>query len=186
MQEFLSPCRLCSNVTGIRSNIIDPQSVREVSLFLAGKINILWVLMYEMQNTEITSYRVDEDGFPEPLRTRGSYSFSPAFEDALLAMVRSVDSLPHPFRGISPNDFRELPDPIEEAITINTEFTDEKLSYLQFYLETRNPRKQLEVLKKILERMYKQLLKNFDIKDILIRVGEMRPEEHNERVRRFR
>jgi len=138
-------------------NIVDPDSTREVSLFIEGKANVLYVLTTEMKVQT----------------TRGSNIFSQSFEDALLDVVRSGR------RRASPHGvprFWELRRQSEESISISN-ITDENLAFLKDYLRKRRPIEQLEVLRQILERLHESLVKNFEIKDILVKVGEASSQE---------
>lgn len=55
----------------------------------------------------------------------------------------------------------------------------EHLKYLKKYIKQRNPREQIEYLHKILDNIYESIKEHFDLKDILLNVGDWRIRSEN-------
>ncbi len=165
-------------------DIIDPQSVRDISIFIETKRNIVNVLTEEMK------------------KQYGTHLFSPTLEDKLLD-VASTDKVralrnsrlaelkgdeEHIRYGFIPHHFRDgdyelyqhdihryflqnLPKPEDEQINYY-KMTENKIIFLKHYLETRRPLKQLEAMRPILKRLHEKLVSNFEVKDIIMQVGK--------------
>jgi hypothetical protein len=65
----------------------------------------------------------------------------------------------------------------KEAISDLREATEQDVLILRRYVAERDPEKQLEYLRKILDELYVNLVSRFDIKDVLLKVGDPRVKE---------
>jgi hypothetical protein len=152
-------------------SVIDPLSAQEVSLFLATKISIIGILIRMMKVAS------SQGGVK-------THVFSPSLEDEIVDKVRFVKSVPFSVDYSlnatllavinSGMNYRD-----DESVVIS-HITDEKLAFLKKYLETRNPSRELERLREILDSLHENLINNFEIKDILIGVGEVAPQDSTE------
>ena len=60
----------------------------------------------------------------------------------------------------------------EDTIEIRDEVSEREIQFLNDYLRTRKPAEQLDALRLILDRLHEKLIANFEVKDVLLRVGE--------------
>jgi hypothetical protein len=68
---------------------------------------------------------------------------------------------------------------VRETIALVDHLSDQSLIILAEYMKTRKPREQLETLRPILADLHATIAKSFEVKDILLKVGDERARKHN-------
>jgi hypothetical protein len=155
-------------------NIVDPRATREMHIFIGNKVNII----YEISGHLNGKYN--------------NLAFSPTYEENLINVIKEAKTAlqdehdntnifqrnEHMFRIFDIEKNEKLLDgltkPESESLNDISYLSEEDVHLLSRYLETRKPRDQLEKLRDILDKFHENLLKNFELKDLLLKVGDDR------------
>lgn len=152
-------------------DIVDPEATRAISLFLSTKKNIMGILLHQINSQNIRMLQ------PSSTTSRPALLFSMAFEDSLL---QAVDSAKHSkySGGWRTNELllEKVDYSGEDTMEIRHEVSEREIQFLSDYLRTRRPAEQLDALRLILDRLHERLIANFEVKDVLLRVGEHTPQ----------
>jgi hypothetical protein len=142
-------------------DVLDPDAVREMTLFLSSKVNIIKTLTRMLDGDNDGEYLI----------------FGSNTEAHLLKLVQKArDSKLHYSFGTQMELLGELRKAFdgEETIRIGGGIRIEKVALVSRYLEERRPREQLEKLEVMLAQLHKVITANFKIDDILLSVGDRR------------
>lgn len=140
-------------------DIIDPQTSRTLQLFLSEKSNVLRRLLSVM-SPKISS--------PDT----SSAFFNIALERNFLGAINDIVLQPH-LRN------KEIVDKIHGLREENINFyrlSAKDINFLRGYLRDRKPPEQLESLRLMLDQLYAKLIANFELKDVILRVGQPTPQ----------
>ena len=152
-------------------DVLHPDIAFRMSLFITPKKNIVGFLLANMSGMNAE---------------KGSFLFGTATESNLISLLerahaqRSADNL-SPFYDYMRlvGEAIESTRDVREEIALVDHLSDQSLIILAEYLKARKPREQLETLRPILAELHATLAKSFEVKEILLKVGDQRARKHN-------
>jgi hypothetical protein len=151
-------------------DVLHPDIAYRMSLFITPKKNIVGFLLANMSGVNAE---------------KGSFLFGAATEGNLISLLektpehRSADNLSLFYDDMRLGQAIESAQDVRETIALVDHLSDQSLIILAEYMKTRKPREQLETLRPILADLHATIAKSFEVKDILLKVGDERARKHN-------
>ncbi len=150
-------------------NIGDPETSREMSFFLSGKINLINYVSMILTSSNTARYA----GLAFSRSTENNFiAVVQKFQKSGLKNTDQIDS-----RG--PDSFSsQLSTSLDQAEKINkySEVTLSEIEIIKNYLEQADTSKYLVEIKTILFDLYSILTKHFKVEDVLLKAGDSRGE----------